>query len=106
MRKAFLFLLVVLVLLWSGCSSTRHVPKNDNLYTGASVTVSGTKSVRERKTLRNDLKALTRPKPNSKFLGIRFKLGFYNFFYKAKKLRDKLGEPPVLASQLDLQKNI
>jgi outer membrane protein insertion porin family len=106
MRQAFLFLLIALTLLWSACTSTKHVPKNDKLYIGAAVTISGTKNVRERKTLRNDLQALTRPKPNSKFLGIRFKLGLYNFFYKAKKLRDKLGEPPVLASQLDLQKNI
>jgi outer membrane protein insertion porin family len=112
MRQAFLFLLIASALLWSGCGSTRSVPKNDKLYTGATVTLSGASSVRERKTLRNDLKALTRPKPNTKFLGLRFKLGFYNLFYKAKpksffgKLRDKMGQPPVLASQLDLQKNI
>jgi outer membrane protein insertion porin family len=106
MRQAFLFLLIILALFWSGCGSTKSVPKNDKLYTGATVTISGTKSVRERKTLRSDLKGLTRPKPNAKFLGIRFKLGLYNFFYRSKKLRDKLGEPPVLASQLDLQKNI
>src|SRR6266498_4451271 len=106
MRQAFLFLLITQALSWSGCTSTKSVPKNDKLYTGATVTISGTKSVRERKVLKNDLSALTRPKPNSKFLGIRFKLGFYNFFHRSKKLREKLGEPPVLASQLDLQKNI
>jgi outer membrane protein assembly factor BamA len=106
MRQAFLFLSVVSVALWSGCSSTKSVPKNDKLYTGATVTISGTSSVRQRKTLRSDLADLTRPKPNSKFLGIRFKLGLYNFFHRSKKLREKLGQPPVLASQLDLQKNI
>jgi outer membrane protein insertion porin family len=107
MRQAFLFLLIALVLLCSrSCTSTKHVPKNDKLYTGATVSISGTKTVRERKTLKSDLDGLTRPKPNAKFLGIRFKLGLYNFFYRSKKLREKLGEPPVLASQLDLQKNI
>jgi outer membrane protein assembly factor BamA len=112
MRQAFLFLSMALAVIWSGCGSTRSVPKNDKLYTGATVTVSGASSVRERKTLRNDLKALTRPKPNTRFLGIRFKLAFYNLFYKARskslfgKIRDKWGQPPVLASQLDLQDNI
>jgi len=106
MRQAFLLLVIILTLLWSGCSSTKTVPANDKLYTGTTVTVNGASSVRERKVLRNDLKGLTRPKPNSNFLGIRFKLGFYNLFHKSKKLREKLGEPPALASQLDLQKNI
>ncbi|HEV8285950.1 MAG TPA: BamA/TamA family outer membrane protein [Chitinophagaceae bacterium] len=112
MRQAFLFLLLAYSLIWLGCGSTKSVPANDKLYTGATVTVSGASTVRERKTLRSDLKALTRPKPNSKLLGIRFKLGIYNLFYKSKpkslfgRLRDKMGEPPVLASQLDLEKNI
>jgi len=106
MRQALLFLLVGLALCWSGCGSTKTVPANDKLYTGTAITVNGAGSVRERKILRNDLKGLTRPKPNSNFLGIRFKLGFYNLFHKSKKMREKLGEPPVLASQLDLQKNI
>jgi outer membrane protein insertion porin family len=112
MRQAVFFLLIISTLLWFGCGSTRSVPANDKLYTGATVTVSGVNNTRERKTLKSDLHDLTTPKPNSRFLGIRFKLGFYNLFYKAKpkslfgKMRNSLGEPPVLASQLDLQKNI
>ena len=112
MTRAFLFLSIALTFFWSGCGSTRSVPRNDKLYTGATVTVTGASSVRERKTLKNDLNALTRPKPNTRFLGIRFKLAFYNLFYKARakslfgKIRDKMGEPPVLASELDLKKNI
>jgi outer membrane protein assembly factor BamA len=98
--------------MWIGCSSTKSVPDNDKLYTGVSVKVNDVSNARERKVLRNDLQGLTRPKPNSTFLGMRIKLGIYNLFYKAKsksffgKIRDKMGEPPVLASQLDLQKNI
>src|SRR5436189_472990 len=112
MRQALLFLLVASSVVWSGCSSTKSVPKNDKLYIGATVTVSSASSVRERKTLKSDLAALTRPKPNTKFLGIRFKLLYYNLFYKAKaksffgKIRDKMGQPPVLASQLDLPANV
>src|SRR6266496_3993991 len=112
MRQAVFSLLIISTLPWFGCSSTRSVPANDKLYTGASVAVTGVNNARERKTLKSDLHDLTTPKPNSRFLGIRFKLGIYNFFYKAKpkslfgKLKKNMGEPPVLASQLDLQKNI
>ena len=110
--RQVLFLGLIVSVFITGCSTTKSVPANDKLYTGATVTVSGVKNTRERKTLKEDLQNLTRPKPNTKFLGVRFKLAFYNLFYKAKpksffgKIRDKLGEPPVLASQVDIQKNI
>jgi len=108
--KSFAIFLVFVILLVS-CSTTKHIPANDKLYTGATVTVKGPLTVRERKELREDLRGLTRPKPNSKLLGIPVKLMFYNMFYNAKKglfknLRDKLGQPPVLLSQLDLDANI
>src|SRR6478672_283693 len=108
-----LFLFVFIGFVLAACSTTSHIPDNDKLYTGASVSVNGPNlSLREKKTLRSDLSALTRPRPNSKLLGIPFKLSFYNLFYNKKpnsffgKLRDKWGEPPVLLSQLDLNKNV
>jgi len=110
--KVFLILFLVGSLLGAGCGSTRHVPANDKLYLGATVNVSGPSlSTRQKKDLKSDLQGLTRPRPNSRILGIPFKLGIYNLFYKSKKglfknLRDKLGEPPVLFSQVDLQQNV
>jgi outer membrane protein insertion porin family len=103
---------ILAVFLWAGCSNTRHLPENEKLYAGATVTVNGVSNARERKTLRSDLQGLTRPKPNSKFLGMRLKLSIYNLFRNKKpnsffgKIRDKYGEPPVLLSQLDLEKNV
>jgi outer membrane protein assembly factor BamA len=58
-----------------------------------------------------DLTGLTRPKPNSKFLGLRLKLNIYNLFYSKKKksffgkIRERNGQPPVLLSQVDLEQN-
>jgi outer membrane protein insertion porin family len=110
-RNLFFFLMILLI-AGAGCSTTKSVPPNDRLYTGASVTVTGPDlTSRQKKTLRNDLQGLTRPRPNSRFLGIPFKLNIYNLFANAKpnsffgKLRNKLGEPPVLLSQLDLEQN-
>ena len=112
MRQVLFLGLIISIFIATGCSTAKSVPANDKLYTGATVTVSGVKNTRERKTLKEDLQGLTRPKPNTKLLGVRYKLAFYNLFYKAKpksffgKIRDKWGEPPVLASQADLQKNV
>jgi outer membrane protein assembly factor BamA len=110
MKRFAIFLIFILLL--AGCSPTKHIPANDKLYTGATVTVKGPSlSVRARKELKEDLSGLTRPKPNSRLLGVPVKLMIYNMFYNAKKglfknLRDKLGQPPVLLSQLDLDANI
>jgi outer membrane protein insertion porin family len=110
--KISLLFIVITSLLWAGCGSARHVPKTDKLYTGATVNVSGPSlTVREKKELKEDLSGLTRPKANTRLFGMAIKLGIYNLFYKAKKglfknLRDKMGEPPVLLSQVDLQQNV
>lgn len=109
--KYFIIISTAGYFFMAACSSTRHLPADDKLYTGASVVVDGASTVREKKVLQEDLQGLTRPKPNSKLFGIRFKLSIYNLFRKKKeksffgRIRDKNGEPPVLLSQLDLQYN-
>ena len=108
--KTFIVLIFFSVVLAS-CRGTRHIPANDKLYTGATVKVNGPSlTTKQKKVLRNDLAALTRPRPNSSFLGMRIKLSIYNMFRNKKKglfknIREKYGEPPVLLSELDLEKN-
>jgi outer membrane protein insertion porin family len=110
--RFFIYISVVCYFFSTGCSSTRHLPPGEKLYTGANVVVTGAPSVREKKVLETDLKGLTRPKPNSKFLGLRLKLSIYNLFRNRKegsffgRFRERNGEPPVLLSQLDLQQNV
>ena len=104
---AFLFIV-------HGCSNTRHIADGDALYTGASIKLkNSTASAKENKAIISSLQGLTRPKPNSKILGIPFKLSIYNLGGKPdtgrvrglKKLFRKFGEPPVLLSQVNLLKN-
>ncbi|MFL5787134.1 MAG: BamA/TamA family outer membrane protein [Flavisolibacter sp.] len=110
--KYFLSLLAFVFVFFTRCSNTKNIPANDKLYTGASINLSGASSVREKKTLKEDLAGLTRPKPNSKVLGLRIKLSIYNAFRNKKpnsfwgRLRDRYGEPPVLLSQVDLEQNV
>jgi outer membrane protein insertion porin family len=112
MTGRFSAVLTIGIFFLAGCSNTRHLPPNEKLYIGPTVTVKGPSlSVRERKTLRSDLEGLARPKPNTTFLGMRIKLSIYNLFRNKKpksffgRIRDKMGEPPVLLSQVDVKKN-
>lgn len=108
-----IFFLATIVVLATGCSNTKHLPQGDLLYTGGKVTVTDTlMTKKQRKAIKKELKELLRPKPNSNFFGLRFKLYFYNLAGEPKKdkgfrywLRNKVGEPPVLFSQVDLDYN-
>lgn len=113
-RKTLLqiFGMLVFAATVSSCSNTKHLPKDDTLYIGARVNIKDNEvTKRTRKVLNEDLEDAVRPRPNSKILGVRLKLTIYNMAGDTSKrgfIRNtlrKFGEPPVLASTLDLQKN-
>ena len=87
----------------SACSTTKTVPDNDRLYTGANIKWDG-KKPRDYGTLSAEMSSQTRPKPNRKLLGMPFRLWLYNLGKEPKGkglnylLRKKWGEPPVLLS--------
>jgi len=106
--------IIVLAILATSCNNLKKIPAGDALYTGASVKIDSTSlKKKEKKSLEENLHALVRPKPNKKFLGMRFKLSMYNLAGNPKKenslrgwLKNKVGEPPVLLSEVDLERNI
>jgi outer membrane protein insertion porin family len=109
MTKRIIYLLFLAVLL-NACSTTKYLPKNEKLYTGGEVKIQD-KNIKksDAKALSAEMKTLIRPQPNSSLLGLRIKLWLY---YKTKnrknfiqKFLSKYGEPPVLVSQVDLEKN-
>ncbi|MEO8794153.1 MAG: BamA/TamA family outer membrane protein [Daejeonella sp.] len=104
----------MLFLLVSACSNIKYLPQGEKLYIGGSVKIDGDSISRsESKALTEELEGLLRPKPNSTILGLRPKLFAYNIAGTPKKakgglrnwLKNKIGEPPVLASSVDLQQN-
>ncbi len=101
--------MAIVVLLLAGCSSIKSVPENDALYTGAKIKMTRTEvSSKQKKALQNTLEDLTRPKPNSRVLGMPFKLWMYNLGSKkglGAWLRRKYGEAPVLLSEVKLGRN-
>ncbi|MGE5316717.1 MAG: hypothetical protein ACM3ME_01880, partial [Chloroflexota bacterium] len=88
------------------CSNIKYLPKGEQLFIGSNVKIDPKETVK-RKAIKGELEDLARPKPNSSILGLRPKLWFYNIAGEdAKKgirkwLRNKIGEPPVLLSQVD-----
>ena len=104
---------LICVICCFSCNNTKHLPKGESLYTGASISINGQDlNTKKRKVLTEDLQGLTRPKPNTKILGLRVKLALYNFAGDTSKkgfIRNffrRLGEPPVLLSSLNLEKNV
>lgn len=113
MNKKYIFFYLILTLLFSACSNLKYLPEGELLYVGGKVEVEGEKISRaEKKQLEENLEDLLRPRPNSKILGLRPKLYFYNIAGEPKKekglkywLKNKVGEPPVLFSQVNMEYN-
>lgn len=112
--KYNILLIALLVSLLTACSNTKHLAPGQNLYMGADIKIESSVKISnsKKKELKEELQALSRPKPNSKILGIRFKLTVYNMVDTPKRnkglkhwLKYTVGEPPVLADMDQLKKN-
>lgn len=111
--KNYILLLVLMAMLTTACSNSKHLPPGESLFKGSKVHIVDNEiGAKEKKLLRNDLAGLVRPKTNSKTLGMRLKLTMYNLAGDTKKtkgirrwLRTKVGEPPVLTSTVNLNTN-
>ena len=111
-RTEILFIIIIILSVVS-CNTTKLVPKGDALYTGATIKIKdSTLSRKEKKSVIAQTKDLPRPLPNSKFLGIPFKLFLYNLAGDTSKhnfIRNflrKTGQPPVLLSTVNLDYNV
>lgn len=101
------------VLLVVSCSNTKFLEEDQQLYIGAEIDIIGDSLTKQEKTaLENQLTSDLTPKPNSSFLGLRPKLYIYNTTKEPKKQKGyrywkkyKLGEPPVLLSDVDIEFN-
>lgn len=104
---------VLLLLQATACSNLRYLKEGESLYTGSEVHVTDTLLTKsQRKNLTGQLEGAIRPKPNSTFLKMRLKLTIYNLAGEPRSekglrnwLREKLGEPPVLGSEMNVRQN-
>lgn len=106
-------LYITIAIIFTACSNTKYLTDEQQLYVGADIHIKSTQKISHKQTkrLKTELNDLLRPKPNSKILGIRFKLWVYNIAGKPTGkglrywLKNKVGEPPVLASMSTFEKN-
>jgi outer membrane protein insertion porin family len=112
MTKNLAYSLIILALFASACSTTKDLPAGQKLYTGAEIQFTDKDLAKSEKSiLKSDLQGLLRPQPNSKIGPFRFKLYVYQKTRTNKTkglkhwLNTKFGEPPVLASTVDLTQN-
>jgi len=111
MIKPLRYLLLLSVFL-NACSNTKYLTGGQKLYVGGKVNIINKEIKKnDRKALSTELTGLLRPKPNTTILGLRPKLYIYNITKTTKKkglkhyFNTKFGEPPVLASAVDLDNN-
>lgn len=105
--------LIAVAGMLSSCSETKSLQEGQYLYDGAKIKIEANPRIKkkERNALKEELEDLVRPTPNGSFLGIRVKLLLYNFAGTPKGkglrywIRERLGEPPVLASYSVMEKS-
>ena len=110
-KYAIVWLLTTILL--TSCSGLKAVPAGQYLYVGPTIEIYPdsvyTKS--QKQAFDKEIKELVFPKPNKSFWGMRPGLFFYNLRNPEKKkglgywLSKKLGEAPVLLSDVDIEYN-
>ena len=94
------------IMLLSGCTGLRYVPKEESLYNGAKVKIMSTGKITDQKVAVSAVKDILRPKPNTKILASRPFLWIYFITGTKEKgfkhwLKKNAGEPPVYMSMTD-----
>ncbi len=103
---------ILLVAVMAGCSVEKYLPPGEKLYDGADIHIKKSDSVAASGgALKKQLKTATGPARNKSLLGAPYKVWWWYKIGEPKKqtgfkhwLRDKLGEPPVLASRVNPEK--
>ena len=108
--RLLLFLFIVSL---NACNIAKHLPENERLYTGTDIVMKADSTVAkdEQGSLKEQLEALARPRPNKQLFSYPYKVGLYYLFGEPKRngfrawFRRKFGEEPVLASAKAISSN-
>jgi outer membrane protein assembly factor BamA len=94
----------ILLLLFSACTGTRHLPAGEKLYAGAEIRLETAEKINKR-MIKAAAAGAVRPTPNKSYFGFRPKLWMYTAAKDEPKTKlgrwlKKTGEPPVLMSSI------
>src|SRR5438874_10659932 len=107
-RRPPYIIFIMLAVAGFSCGVNRYLPKDENLYYGASIKVEKEPGVKaSNAALGKKLSGLATPKRNKMFLGKPYKVWWWYVIGPSKKdkgfkhwLRNTLGEAPVLSADL------
>jgi len=101
------YYLIIICLLLTACSGTKHLQSGEKLYTGAEIKLESPDKIKNKKKrfIKTTVESALNPRPNKSFLGMRPKLWKYMAAgetpeSKFKKRLKKTGEAPVLISNV------
>jgi outer membrane protein assembly factor BamA len=96
-------LLIVTVIVISGCTATRFLKEGETFYTGAEINIKAKGKIGGQAELKEQLQSFITPEPNGTILGMRPAVWFYYTAGTPEKkkgfrnfVKTKLGSPPVL----------
>ncbi|CDF80876.1 surface antigen (D15) [Formosa agariphila KMM 3901] len=98
--------LLLLFFIMASCSIKKHIPEDELLYRGGEVNIETDSIIAEEEQLQDELEAILRPEPNTKFLGVYPGLYYYYINQREKPgfinkwLYEKIGEEPIYASDV------
>ncbi len=112
MKKSAPLILFCMLLLLSGCTGLRLMPKDHVLYTGSNISIVTNDKIKKKAAIKTEVQDIIRPKPNGTFLGTRPGLWLYYVAAKPKKhhndkrktrdwIKTKMGEEPVYLTDVD-----
>jgi len=94
--------------LLAGCTANKHLADDEKYYSGASVKYKPKKHLEDAGEITLEVDRLLRPEPNSKLLGSRPRVWFYQIAGTVNKdkgfkhwVKNKLGRKPVLVEDLN-----
>lgn len=95
--------LLLVTILFYGCSSTRYIPKDKYLLRQNAVLIKNDKDINKSEVITEDnVSQFIKQRPNKRVLGVGLSLGFYNMTDTAKHnwwhrlWSEKVGSPPVI----------
>lgn len=100
-----MFWLLPFLILFAGCNATRHVPQGKYLLQSNSLKIKSDQAITRRGELSDQLSSLIIQKPNTRFLGMPYKVWLYNGRYRHYtkdssavnfQLKSKTVERPVI----------
>ncbi|MTI20908.1 hypothetical protein E1176_07735, partial [Fulvivirga sp. RKSG066] len=111
MKSSLSTICLLLTVLMMGCTATSYLAEDEKYYSGATVVYKKKKHLENAGEVTTEVNRLLLPEPNSKLLGSRPRVWFYEIAGDVKKdkgfkhwLKTKLGRKPVLLEDLDAER--